>query len=207
MKGLHHILTGVTAVMLACASAILLHPWGITPAESASDILEFDVSAECSPHSDVDGPETLAVLFIPATSRDAPQLTATLTLPRLPLQTDLDHRWGYPERGWHSVLFAGPPVQARFFCQVAVENKTMRVSYYPETDVKIAFGLQPSLSNNEIDTVNLPTNKSQMDVKSENGKTSVFSAGLNSVNPYYLTFSVPVHAPHDIKTTAQYEFP
>jgi hypothetical protein len=207
MTARKQILTGLTALLLAIAAGILLLPWGIPPAEGVSDVLEFDVSAECSAHADINGPEAIVVLFTPVTSRDAPQLTATLTVPQIGPQTALDHRWGYPESRWHSVLFAGPTVQARFFCQSAVENKTMRVSYYPEANVKIAFGVQPALSVNELDTVNQPTHKSQMDVKSQNGKTSEFSAGVDSINPYYLTFSVPVHAPHDIKTTAQYEFP
>lgn len=194
------------------STGLLLTSLCLLPAGSSlvgaitTESIELDVAAECAPHADVAGPSSMSLLFVPVTSRGAPTFTATLYPENLPSQNEVAHRWDFPEKAWHSVVFEGPPITARFFCQTATPKKDLYVSYYPERQVKIAISQSPVPSAQELDTIDTNARRSMVSTSSD-AEGSSYSAGKGTNSQYWLTFSIPVHSDHDIKTTVKYEFP
>lgn len=195
----------LSAVLLLTAFALL--PVYSSPVEGAVADLEWDVSAECAPHTDVQGPQSMSVLFVPTASRDGiGSVSATLYPSGMSSESAIGQAWDFPQHGWHSVLFQGPPVTARFFCQDSQPKRNLAISYDRSTQVSIAASQTEKLSRQELSPISsiLPKNTLSILADPDN---PFYSAGAGTNNPYWLTISVPVHSAHEISTTVKYEFP
>lgn len=194
----------VVAILLATFHFLPVEPSSV---QAASTDLEFDVSADCNPHVDIDGPEFIAVLFFPVTSRSGVgQLSATLFSQGNDPQASTAQSWDFPQQGWHSVLFPGPPVQARFFCQNALPTRNLAVTYDRSSDAKISLSQTPTISTRELEQTGL-VSTAILSVPHDDEQTTFHSAGEGTNTPYWLTFSLPVHSKHNIETTVKYTFP
>lgn len=179
---------------------------GLQPVYAVTKILEWDVFASCEPHAQVQSPDSLTVRFVNLSRPSGPQVTAFLSGPGLAIQQSPTHRWNFPEKGWHTVVFAGPPITGRFYCQDAPTTKRLHLSYHRGRDVKIGAGLRPDAPPAELDAINSLARNNLIPVTIRKNKTGEYAAGRDTENPYWLTFSVPVHSSHRIQTRIQYQF-
>jgi hypothetical protein len=150
----------------------------------------------------------MVVLFLPMTSRSqVGQLSATLYSQGTNPQDSIAQAWDSPQKNWHSVLFAGPLVKARFFCQDISPSKNLNITYDRNSGSQISMSQTPTISKQELLQTGSVQQKNTLTLFPDSTESSFYSAGENSQTPYWLTFSLPVHSPHDIKTTIKYSFP
>lgn len=188
------------------SEVFLLLPY-MTPAVlGVTEVVEWDIKARCLPHVSIESHDSFTVSFSHQSTSETVIVSAQLSTPGLPTAQAIDHRWGFPQHAWHSVLFSGPLVTAKFFCQDYAEEKKLHLSYYPKTDLKLSLSSRQELSDQELDTIDATGKKSFVAVRIKEDGSESFQAGQLTENPYYLTFSVPVHSRHDIDTILKYQF-
>lgn len=174
---------------------------------AATERLEWDVSAYCAPHVDVNSSANITVTILPKTTVSGTEVSAYMNLPDAPTQNAISHTWEYPNKGWHALLFVGPTVKGTFYCQdQTVSNKSLHVSYLPDQNTKIFLSSEEALSKTELDTIGSSSKMSSHKIQPDSEQLETFSAGLNSPNPYWLTFAFAMHSPHLMKTTLQFQF-
>lgn len=206
MKNLSQSIFLVFLTILIFIQGYLLIDQGTAPVYGTTENLDFDVSANCSPHVDIESYDALTIRFVSKSLREGPQMTAFLYAPQFPTESSLNQKWDFPLKQWHSVLFEGLPVTARFYCQESEETKDLHLSYYKDQEVKISLSQEATLSSRELDAINMAGKRSFIAVHADSSKKEVYTAGKGTEHPYWLTFSIPVHSPHEIKTQLQYEF-
>lgn len=176
-------------------------------AEAALETLEWNVSAYCAPQVDINSSTDLTVTVLPKTQVSGTEISAYLSLTDFPVQNSISHAWDYPTQAWHAVLFIGPPVKGTFYCQDQLTtSKRLHVSYLPDQNTKIFLNSQEAMTKTDMDTIGNDNKKSYHNVHSDSEQMEIFEAGIETLNPYWLTFAFPVHSPHSLKTTLQFQF-
>ncbi len=176
----------------------------IALAEAASDSVEFEVSALCSPHSQIINPETVSFRFMPTSTQSGLQINATLSVDDGSEIISDENRFDTPTKGWVGSLFKGPEVSARYFCQEPPAIPQMHVSYAPLSDVQLLFGNDHNWAAlRELDGLNSAARNTLLSLKKE--EEEKYGAGNQTNNPYWLAFSMPVHSNGIFRTTLRYE--
>lgn len=194
-------------VILLNASVLLPLELSTAHGDPTEADLEFSVSADCDPHANISGPKSMSLVFVSTPSRtQTGQLSATLYSPGLSPQSSTAQSWDFPEQGWHSVLFPGPLVEARFYCQEAPPTRELAITYNRMSEAVIALSQTPTVSQQELEQSGTIKKINTIPMIPDPVEPSFYSAGLDTQAPYWLTFSLPVHSPHDISTTLDYSF-
>lgn len=180
-------------------------------AEAADDSIStqsFKVYASCDTYIEVDAPNNLQTQYNFVTSRNSPpQLTGTLIQSANESYTTHSFKSDFPGQGWFSVLFEGPPFAINRFCYGNAKTNKVYMSYKPAKNFVMAYSIKPEFSSQEIDKTNSNTNRSLLHLKSEGPNKSRITAGRNSQNPYWLTFSHNYNFHEPISTSLQYTVP
>lgn len=182
----------------------LMGMFGRPISSQSSQASEWEVSAQCLSHSETSGPQGMQVRYMYQTHASGAQLQGFLTVDgglNLPSSRE---GWDTPNQGWVSVLFKGPPIQSKLYCQDVLGPKTLHLSYYPHQGSKIYFSPQEMFSNQELDFVDGGAPKSHMTLWPGGEAQNEYLAGAGTPNPYWLQFSVPIHSPHSIETAIRY---
>jgi hypothetical protein len=194
-------------VFFACLQCTILLTQNFQEAEAGTETMEWDVSAFCAPQVDINSSTDLTISVLPKIQISGTEISAYLSLPNFPVQNSISHVWNFPTDAWHAVLFKGPPVVGTFYCQDQFTNsKPLYMGYMPDQNTKIFMSSQEMMGRTEIDTIGENNKKSYHKVMSDSEQMEKFSAGMETANPYWLTFAFPVHSPHSLKTTLQFQF-
>lgn len=173
---------------------------------NTSDALDFDVSARCDSHIQVTGPHSLLVATVFNVTASGTELQAFLTPDNGVKEEAETYQWGFSDKNWYAILFAGPKVEAQFYCDPSATVKEMDMSYYRGENFKISLGNSKILSNNELDSITATTKTSKIRLSQDPERDQSYSAGKDTLNPYWLTFSQYMHAPERMETTVKYNF-
>jgi hypothetical protein len=169
----------------------------------------WDTFANCEPHVTIDGPESFKVRFAPGanTRVGVPEITGFLSAPGIETQEAKFHNWDAPQKGWHSLVFIGPTVKANYYCDISSPTKKLQLSYNRVKNLHVSVSDQAHVSSHELPTIQTQIKKyGGVTVKPENNNPYTFQAGTDTKTPYWLTFSVPIHSPHNVSTKIRYEF-
>lgn len=206
MKQKNRFLLIVSSFLLLAEFALLRSgEFSFRPAEASSDKIEWEVSALCRPHAEVIHPSVLSVRFMPVSTVSGVSLNASLSIDGADERISLDNRFGLPRKGWISSRFEGPPVKARYFCQESPPAKNLRLSYMPRSDMQVSLNRDNSWGMTELDRIDNPSPKTVIEVKQSAKGSESYMAGRGSAQPYWLTFSMPVHSNAVFRTTLRYE--
>lgn len=183
----------------------LLLTFDSSSAQATTESLEWEISALCLPHAEVVHPANLSVRFMPMTTLAGPQLTASLSMDEAYQRISLENRFGLPEEGWISSRFEGPKVEAHYFCQQTSPTKNLHISYTPHIDVQVSLNKENNWEMMELDKMQASSQKTAIEVKQNGPESESYVAGEGSLQPYWLTFSMPVHSIGLFTTTLRYE--
>ena len=176
-------------------------------AQNTEELLDFSVEAKCESHSEIGTPEKIGVRFVHQTTAEGlPSFEAFLSTDKPEEMSSIKNSFGFPEKSWISALFAGPPVEAAFYCQPASHPKDLFFIYYPIKGGKVFLSQNEEFSSNELDLIGSP-GKDFLQVNSQGEFKNEYKAGKDSINPYWLQFSVPLHSRDDLTTVIRYRFP
>lgn len=173
---------------------------------NTSDTLEFDVSAQCDSHLQINGPNSLLVSTFFNVMASGTELQAFLIPDNGVKQEAQTYQWGFSNKNWYAILFAGPKVEAQFYCDPSATVKEMALSYYRGENFKISLGNSEILSNDELDSETTTVKTSKVKLSQDPERDQSYSAGKDTVNPYWLTFSQYMHAPKRMETAVKYNF-
>lgn len=170
--------------------------------------IDFDVTAQCLPHSEIQAPQTLQVRFYYQTHRDQlPTLMSSLTVDGILNLSAQIIQWDSPQPSWVSTSFPGPPVKATLYCDDASGPKQIHLSYEKKRNLEILLSLNENPSSaKEIDDLNRMTSQSTLTVQPQGDFHNEYYLGSGSPNGYGLHFAIPIHSSHEIQTQIRFNF-
>ncbi len=171
--------------------------------------VEFEVGAQCSPHSRISGPTRFMVKFAYLSKAEGVNVTSFITTELGGGPENIDVLWtGFdiPSKGYVSSIFPGADVKGEFFCQQKEAVKRLQFSYYPSANLKIGLSRNGSPTTEEIDMIDSPKHRSVLDIYPASSETPTYEVGRGTNSPYWIQISLPIHAPPSLETTIQYGF-
>lgn len=192
MKNIFKIVSQLTILSVLIGGFFwILH--NMQSSDAASDQMDFEVSAQCLPHSEINIPSFLQMQY--GFVGDA-QGSVVHSLLRTGSE-DIPHmafRFGTPQRGWVSMIFPGPAVQANLYCQSSSSTQSFYLSGDRFSRMKLYLSRDGGFSEEELASTQM-TQKTELRVTASGESQNQFRFGHNMENPYWLQFAVPVHEP------------
>lgn len=198
-RHLNQLLWGTSTVLLFLAALSLPPRW-----LESRETLDFDVVAQCLPHSAINHPEAMRLRFANTSTRQGTVLDAFLSVDGAPELGTGMHRWDFPDEGWLSVLFEGPTVESELYCQDTTARKGLELSYYPQEKTRIFLARAAEFSQEELAGMD-DASATVLEMNAEGPHGNRYRAGQGSSTPYWLQFSVPVHSQGSVETAIRYE--
>lgn len=199
IRQLNQVLWG-TSTLLFFLAALLLPPRWLESRQT----LDFDVVAQCLPHSSMKHPKAMRLRFANTSTRQGAVFGAFLSIDDAPELTASTNRWDFPDERWLSVLFEGPTVESELYCQTPDSRKALELSYYPHEKTRIFLARTAEFSHEELAGID-DASGTVLEMSAEGPYGNRYRAGQGSANPYWLQFSVPVHSQGSVETSIRYE--
>ena len=115
---------------------------------------------------------------------------------------ELNHyRFSFPKQQDLSLLFPGPEVSAKYYCQESPSTRDLIIHVPKQGNVRMAvnssanFGSSPSKKNGQ-----------HLKIASSGTFRNTYAAGANTNNPYWLQFILATHKDNNAQLPVQYEF-
>ena len=167
---------------------------------------EIEVNAYCQEHVELSTPESIAVYYkFNSNTSGNPTVDGLVALDetnQIPLS---NFSWGETDERWFSLLFAGPPVQATYYCSDFGSTKGLNFTYTPQKNIKMYMSPKKEFSTNEISYLETDT-KSNLRISPEQDKQNLYMAGEKTNNPYWLHISIPIHNNLPVATDIFFQF-
>ncbi len=160
---------------------------------SSQNFMEWEVSAQCLPHSDLEVPQRAHIRYAYLPSMDAAaQVQAFLSVDGAPEVALTRYAWGDPSPGWISILFKGPAVRAHSYCQENQNDKLLSLSYSRKENLQVFLSRAGEVSREELNPLD-QFQRSTLHVPAQGSEHSEYSAGEGTSLPYWLQFSTPIN--------------
>ncbi len=185
MKSVKLILFSALMIVL---SVVLLK--NLQEAQTATDSLDFEIAATCSPHSEIKLPESLQLQYGFVGSVQGSAVDSMLKAGTEDYE-QVDFKFGLPERGWVSLVFSGPRVEAKLYCQSLAERSSFYLSGDRLSHMKIYLSRDGQFSEEELASSD-SFKKNELQVIGSGHYKNEFLFGKNSINPYWLQFAIPM---------------
>lgn len=175
-------------------------------AYSSRNSVEWEMSAQCLPHSDLEVPQRMSVRYSYLPSVDAAaQVQAFLSVDGSPEVASTGYRWAIPSPDWISVIFRGPSARAHLYCQENRSDKLLSLSYSHKETLRIFLSRAGDISQEELNPLD-QFSRSSLQVPAQGNEHSEYSAGEGTSLPYWLQFSTPVNFFSAGETVVKYHF-
>ena len=177
----------------------------IQQAETATDSLDFEIAANCLPHSEVSLPAFLNLQYGFVGKVQGSSVEASLRAGGDPYELT-EFRFGLPENGWVSMIFPGPVLQAKLYCQNLASTQPFYVSGDRFSKMKIYLSRDGHFSDEEL-ALNQNVQKSVLKAVGDGKYKNEFRLGRDTPNPYWLQFALPMTDALSIQGQLNFEVP
>lgn len=181
----------ITGTLLLVLSLFLVR--NIQQAESATDSMDFEISASCFPHSEINLPPFLQLQYGVVGKVQGTAVESTLKA-GVENYEQSDFKFGVPEKGWVSVIFPGPIVQAKLYCQNISDTQPFYFSADRFSKMKIFLSRDGAFSEEELASPQ-SVQKNELRTVGTGRYKNEFLFGKNTINPYWLQFGLPFSEP------------
>ena len=177
----------------------------IQRAETATDSLDFEIAANCLPHSEVSLPAFLNLQYGFVGKVQGSSVEASLRAGGDPYELT-EFRFGLPENGWVSMIFPGPVLQTKLYCQNLASTQPFYVSGDRFSKMKIYLSRDGHFSDEEL-ALNQNVQKSVLKAVGDGKYKNEFRLGRDTPNPYWLQFALPMTDALSIQGQLNFEVP
>lgn len=170
--------------------------------------IDLQVSAECLPHSKVEGYRDMSVAFqLLSSSQAAPTIQGTLTLDGSDhYEADLAEM-NISKDHWVTLLFAGPKIEMTQYCDNVTTPHSLYMGYVPKQGFLVAMNHTAQFGGEELDSLG-QMEKSHIPLNPEGLYLNEYRVGKDTQTPYWIEFSLSQKAleSQGAETQVRYQF-